>query len=227
MSTPPVELHGPEHTPLPAVELQTSTNSTVFRLLECLILVFVLPAAIALYVVLRLKLPTPMVWTVIGLPIIHFILVALVLLVYTPRQYITTMFLALELAVVMLGATIYDYAVLREWMWFTASLSNWWIVSGTPVCIVGLGVACYVFWHFTIHAFLSVKGVKLKEMGCMGDINGVVFGGIRKLWVGGLRTLSGCVIGCETLGCDEEASPPSYHVSCLLYISLNSWRFPP
>ena len=57
-----------------------------------------------------------MVWTVIGLPIIHFILVALVLLVYTPRQYITTMFLALELAVVMLGATIYDYAVLREWM---------------------------------------------------------------------------------------------------------------
>ena len=46
-------------------------------------------------------------------------------------------------------------------------------------------------------------------MGCMGDIDS---------WIATVfnATLSGCVIGCETLGRDEEASPPSYHVSCLL-----------
>ena len=81
---------------------------------ECIILVFVLLAAIALYALLRFKLPTITVWTAIGLPIIHILLISLVLLAYTPRQYVTNMLLALELAVVMLGATMYDYAALCE-----------------------------------------------------------------------------------------------------------------
>lgn len=87
-------------------------------------------------------------------------------------------------------------------------LSHTHVVSGTPVYIMGLGTIFYIFCHL-VHAFLSIKGVKCKAMGCMGDIDS---------WIATVfnATLSGCVIGCETLGRDEEASPPSYHVSCLL-----------
>jgi len=97
--------HGQEHT------LLQQATSTFFRLLDCLVVVFVPSAAITLHILLQLKLPTP---TAIGLPTIHLAIVVLVLTAYTPRQYITTMFLALELAVVMLGATIYDHATLGE-----------------------------------------------------------------------------------------------------------------